>query len=70
MHREVVLTKTAKTDPLNLYSYRGISFLENTYKLYSTNRMKKAKEYIQGAKQHGFTAGAGHSISEATRPMI
>ena len=30
--------------------------------------MKKATEHIQGAEQHGFTAG--HSISEATRPMI
>ena len=30
--------------------------------------MKKATEHIQGTEQHGFAAG--HSISEATRPMI
>ena len=30
--------------------------------------MKKATEHVQGKEQHGFTEG--HSISEATRPMI
>ena len=30
--------------------------------------MKKATDHVQGEEQHGFTAG--HSISEATRPII
>ena len=71
MHRKVILIRKANRDPLNPTSYRGISLLENIYKLYSTviaNRMKKATEHVQGEEQHGFTAG--HSISEATRPMI
>ena len=71
MHRQVVLIRKSNRDPLNPTSYRGISLLENIYKLYSTaisNRMKKATEHVQGEEQHGFTSS--HSISEATRPMI
>ena len=36
MHLKVILIKKAYRGPLNATSYRGISILENTYKLYST----------------------------------
>ena len=71
MHRQVNLIRKGNRDHLNPNNYRGISLLENNYKLYSTvisNRTKKAMEHVQGDEQHNFTTG--HSISEATRPMI
>ena len=51
MHRKVVLIKNANRYPINPSSYRGISLLKKTYKLYSTaialpNTMKKATKHI------------------------
>ena len=52
-------------------SYRGLSMLENIFKLYSKmlgDRMAKVLQEIQNPHQYGFTNGK--SCSEASRTII
>ena len=71
LHRKVVFIKKAGRDIRKDDSYRGLSMLENIYKLYSkvlANRLAPALKQVQDKMQFGFTKGIG--CREASRTVI
>ena len=70
-HRKVVFIPKPGKSPTSDDSYRGLSMLENIFKMYSTvlaQRMAKALKLIQDPEQYGFTEGK--SCMEPTRTVI
>ena len=70
-HRKIVLIKKPRKDPQHPSSYRGISLLENSFKIYSAilaKRLSNAIEMVQSQHQYGFTRN--RSISDASRVVI
>ena len=71
LHRKVIFIKKAGRDARSDDSYRGLSMLENIYKLYSkvlANRLAPALKHVQDRMQFGFTRGTG--CREASRTVI
>ena len=71
LHRKVIFIKKAGRDIRKDDSYRGLSMLENIYKLYSkvmANRLAPALKQVQDKMQFGFTKGTG--CREASRTVI
>ena len=70
-HRKIVLIKKPRKDPQHPSSYRGISLLENTFKIFSAilaKRLSRAIEMVQSPHQYGFTQN--RSINNASRVAI
>ena len=70
-HRLVIFILKPGKDPLDPDSYRGLSLLENVFKLYSkllANRMMRPLTHIQSLHQFGFTRSRG--CLEASRCVI
>ena len=70
-HRMVIFILKPGKDPMDPDSYRGLSLLENVFKLYSkllANRMERPLKHIQNPQQFGFTRNKG--ILEASRCVI
>ena len=70
-HRMVIFILKPGKDPMDPDSYRGLSLLENVFKLYSkllANRMERPLKQIQNPQQFGFTRRKG--ILEASRCVI
>ena len=67
-HRKIVLIRKPRKDPQHPSSYRGISLLENSFKIFSAilaKRLSGAIESVQSPHQYGFTQN--RSINDATR---
>ena len=67
-HRKIELIKKPRKDPQLPSSYRGISLLENTFKIHSAilaKRLSCAIELVQSPHQYGFTKN--RLISDASR---
>ena len=70
-HRKVVFVLKPGKNPEHEDSYRGLSMLENIFKMYSKvlgDRMAKVLKEIQDGNQFGFTEGK--SCMEPTRSII
>ena len=70
-HRLVIFILKPGKDPLDPDSYRGLSLLENIFKVYSkllANRMMRPLSHIQNPQQFGFTKDKG--TLEASRGVI
>ena len=70
-HRKVVFILKPGKNPVHEDSYRGLSMLENMFKMFSKvlgDRMAKALKEIQDENQFGFTEGK--SCMEPTRSLI
>ena len=70
-HRKIIFILKQGKDRTSPDAYRGLSMLENIYKLYSkilANRMAPVLEQIQDKMQFGFTRNTG--CMEASRTII
>ena len=70
-HRTVVFIPKPGKSPTSEDSYRGLSMLENIFKMYSTemaSRMARILKLTQDPEQYGFTEGK--SCMEPTRTII
>ena len=70
-HRHVIFILKPGKNPLDPDSYRGLSLLENLFKIFSkilANRMLRPLSHIQHPQQFGFTRGKG--CLEASRCVL
>ena len=70
-HRHVIFILKPGKNPLDPDSYRGLSLLENLFKIFSkilANRMLRPLSHIQHPQQFGFTRGKG--FLEASRCVL